>query len=61
MAISKAKGQSMSKRKTEVPGQALGYSLQFTRLTHLLLLAPEGRVCRMELLDNVAQESNSGV
>ncbi|CDG47936.1 hypothetical protein SCTVLC_1222 [Serratia symbiotica SCt-VLC] len=51
----------MSKRKTEVPGQALGYSLQFTRLTHLLLLAPEGSVCRMELLDDVAQESNSGV
>ncbi|WP_019080316.1 ABC-three component system protein [Yersinia enterocolitica] len=60
MAISKAKGQSQSKRKTEVPGQALGYSLQFTRLTHLLLQAPEGSLCSMELLDDVAQENNSG-
>ncbi|MDU2715837.1 MAG: hypothetical protein E7C42_06940, partial [Klebsiella michiganensis] len=41
MAISKTNGQSKSKSKTEVPGQALGYSLQFTRLTHLLLEAPE--------------------
>ncbi|CAI0739812.1 Uncharacterised protein [Serratia marcescens] len=60
MAISKAKGQSKSKRKTEVPGQALGYSLQFTRLTHLLLQAPEGSLCSLELLDDVAQENNSG-
>lgn len=60
MAISKAKGQSKSKRKTEVPGQALGYSLQFTRLTHLLLQAPEGSQCSLELLDDVAQENNSG-
>ncbi|EML5752891.1 hypothetical protein RVW07_000235 [Citrobacter freundii] len=60
MTISKTNGQSKSKRKTEVPGQALGYSLQFTRLTHLLLEAPEGSLCSLELLDDVAQESNSG-
>lgn len=60
MAISKAKNQSQSKRKTEVPGQALGYSLQFTRLTHLLLQAPEGSLCSLELLDDVAQENDSG-
>lgn len=60
MAASKAKGPSRTKRKTEVPGQALGYSLQFTRLTHLLLQAPEGSFCSLELLDDVAQEDSSG-
>ncbi len=60
MASSRAKGQSRTKRKTEVPGQALGYSLQFTRLTHLLLQAPEGSFCSLELLDDVAQEDAAG-
>lgn len=60
MASSRAKGSSRTKRKTEVPGQALGYSLQFTRLTHLLLQAPEGSFCSLELLDDVAQEDSSG-
>jgi hypothetical protein len=60
MAASKAKGLSRTKRKTEVPGQALGYSLQFTRLTHLLLQAPEGSFCSLELLDDVGQEDSSG-
>lgn len=58
MAISREKNRP--KRRTEVPGQALGYSLQFTRLTHLLLQAPEGSLCSLELLDDVAQEDNSG-
>jgi hypothetical protein len=57
---SKAKGPSQTKRKTEVPGQALGYSLQFTRLTHLLLQAPEGSFCSLELLDDVAQQDSAG-
>lgn len=60
MASSRAKGLSRTKRKTEVPGQALGYSLQFTRLTHLLLQAPEGSFCSLELLDDVAQEDTAG-
>lgn len=60
MATSRAKGLSRTKRKTEVPGQALGYSLQFTRLTHLLLQAPEGSFCSLELLDDVAQEDSTG-
>ncbi len=60
MAISKKNGQYKPKRKTEVPGQALGYSLQFTLLTHLLLQAPEGSLCSLEVLDDVAQENNSG-
>jgi hypothetical protein len=60
MASSKAKGPARTKRRTEVPGQALGYSLQFTRLTHLLLEAPEGSSCSLELLDDVAQQDVTG-
>lgn len=60
MATLKARGLSQARRKTEVPGQALGYSLQFTRLTHLLLQAPEGSFCSLELLDDVAQEDSTG-
>lgn len=60
MATSRVKGQPQTRRKTEVPGQALGYSLQFTRLTHMLLQAPEGSVCSLELLDDVAQEDGIG-
>lgn len=61
MASSTAKGSTRAKRRTEVPGQALGYSLQFTRLTQLLLEAPEGSFCSLELLDDVAQEDGAGV
>ena len=60
MTFSRAKGPSRAKRKTEVPGQALGYSLQYTRLTHLLLEAPEGSFCSLEFLDDVAQEDGAG-
>lgn len=56
MAKPKGDGSPRSKRKTEVPGQALGYGLQYTRLTQLLLQAPEGSFCSMEVLDDVAQE-----
>ena len=44
-----------SRRKTEVPGQALGFGLQYTRLLQLLLQAPPGSACSMEYLDDVAQ------
>lgn len=44
------------KKRTEVPGQALGYGLQYTRLTQLLLQAPAGSFCSMEVLDDLAQE-----
>lgn len=60
MVTSTATSTRRSKRKTEAPGQALGYSLQFTRLTHLLLQAPEGSYCSLELLDDVAQEDSAG-
>lgn len=57
MATSKRGGPSRSKnRRTEVPGQALGYSLQYTRMTQLLLVAPAGSFCSMEFLDDVAQQ-----
>src|SRR5688572_19894521 len=55
----------VSKRKPKkVPataaGQALGYSLQFTRLTAMLLEAREGCSCSLEVLDDVAEEGTYG-
>lgn len=62
MATSKRGGSPRSKaRNTEVPGQALGYGLQYTRLTQLLLEAPAGSFCSMEYLDDVAQQTDKGV
>lgn len=54
-------GAARRRRKTEVPGQALGYGLQYTRLLHLLLEAPPGSFCSMEYLDDVAQEDAQGM
>ena len=42
------------------PGQTLGYSLQYTLLTHLLLTAKEGSYCSLEVLDDVAVETPDG-
>lgn len=61
MTIQKSKNAARIRRKTEVPGQALGYGLQYTRLVHLLFLAPEGSYCSLEYLDDVAQEDPQGV
>lgn len=55
------RGGSPRKRKTEVPGQALGFGLQYTRLLQLLLQAPPGSACSMEYLDDVSQENAQGV
>jgi len=41
-------------------GQALGYSLQFTRLTAMLLDAPEGSKCSLEVLDDVSAQTADG-
>lgn len=61
MAASKRGGSSRPKnRRTEVPGQALGYGLQYTRLTQILLSAPAGSFCSMEYLDAVAQQHTDG-
>ena len=61
--MSKTTGRKTSRprRKTEVPGQALGIGLQYTRLVQLLLQAPPGSACSMEYLDDVAQEDTQGV
>jgi hypothetical protein len=45
------------KRGADASGQALGYALQYTRLTHILLGAAEGTHCSLECLDDVAEES----
>ncbi len=42
------------------PGQALGYSLQYTRLTAMLLDAEEGSLCSLEVLDDVAEQTGNG-
>src|SRR5436190_223510 len=40
--------------------QALGYSLQYTRLTGMLLEAPVGTACSLEVLDDVEASSSDG-
>ena len=59
-----AKPRKLKSKTVKAPataaGQALGYGLQYTRLTAMLLEAPEGSVCSMELLDDVAQQSSDG-
>ncbi len=55
MVTGKGSGSSRAKKRTEVPGQALGYALQYTRLTQMLLQAPAGSFCSMEVLDDVAE------
>lgn len=60
VTTSKSRGASRPRRKTEVPGQALGIGLQYTRLVQLLLQAPPGSACSLEYLDDVAQEGAEG-
>ncbi|MDD5333912.1 MAG: hypothetical protein PHS32_09205 [Rhodoferax sp.] len=45
------------KRNTDASGQALGYALQYTRLTHMLLEAAPEAFCSLECLDDIAEES----
>ena len=42
------------------PGAALGFSLQYNRLTGLLLKAQEGSHCSLEVLDDVSEETSEG-
>ena len=44
-----------------MPGQLLGFSLQVTRLTHLLIQAEAGSRGSLEVLDDVAIEDAHGV
>jgi hypothetical protein len=45
--------KTSKRRSPNVPGQALGYSLQVTRLTHLLIDAAEGSYGSLEVIDDV--------
>ena len=51
---------SPKSKKTSVPGQALGYGLQYTKMTALLVDAPEGSMVSFEVLDDLAVETKSG-
>jgi hypothetical protein len=55
----KPKGAS-EKVPATAAGQALGYSLQFTRLTALLLEAGGQSSCTLEVLEDVAEEKQYG-
>jgi hypothetical protein len=48
---------SQNKAPATAPGQALGYGLQYTRLTTMLLEAEEGSICSLEVLDDVAEQT----
>src|SRR5260221_886122 len=51
-------------KPTKVPAtaapQALGYRLQYTRFTMMLLEAQPGTACSLEVLDDVAASSSDG-
>jgi hypothetical protein len=59
-----SKAANSSSKSTRAPAtaapQALGYSLQYTRLTLLLLESPEGTACSLEVLDDVESSSPDG-
>jgi hypothetical protein len=50
----------LKKGPAAAAGQALGYSLQFTRLAAMLLEAPNGSSCSLEVLDDVAEQTEDG-
>ncbi len=54
------KASSPATTAATAPGQMLGYGLQYTRLTAMLLSASEGAMCSVEVLDDVAEESGDG-
>lgn len=49
-----------TKIPSTAPGQTLGYGLQYTRLTAMLLTSSEGSSCSIEVLDDVAEERATG-
>lgn len=49
-----------SRRKTQVPEQYLGYSLQPLRCLHLLLTAPPDATISLEVFEDVGQQQGSG-
>jgi hypothetical protein len=51
---------SQKPKNPNVPGQALGYGLQYTVMTALLVDAPEGSSVSFEVFDDLAIETKSG-
>lgn len=49
-----------AKAPATAPGQLLGYGLQYTRLTAMLLAAAPGTACALEVLDDVSQTADNG-
>lgn len=60
MARKTARTEPKKRVPATAAGQALGYSLQFTRLTAMLLDAPEGSTCSLEVLDDVSEQTADG-
>ena len=62
--MTKPLGKNHSRKADKVPAtaaaQALGYGLQYTRLTVMLLEAPPGTSCSLEVLDDVEASSPDG-
>lgn len=62
--MSKHKAKNSSSTVPNAPAtaapQALGYSLQYTRLTVMLLESPVGTACSLEVLDDVEASSLDG-
>src|SRR5204862_1809732 len=48
------------KKSSNVPGQALGYSLQFTRMAAMLFEAGPGTLVSFEVFDDVGEEAGDG-
>ncbi|MEK9138972.1 MAG: ABC-three component system protein, partial [Bacteroidota bacterium] len=49
-----------ARRTSNVPGQALGYSLQFTRMVALLLEAGPGSLVSFEVFEDVGEDARDG-
>ena len=56
----KTNTKPVKRKSSHVPGQALGYSLQFTRMTELLLTAPPGAMVSLEVFEDVGEQTSTG-
>ena len=60
LGLLKVPTKAKPKKSTSVPGQALGYYQQETKMTQLLAEADEGSRVSLEVLDDVAVEGKDG-
>ncbi len=60
MARKKTPINKGTKTPATAAGQALGYGLQYTRLTMMLLEARPGSICSLEVFDDVAEQTATG-